>query len=128
MANLQQIDLPVAVDGELHVDGIAGEQALQLADEGDNRGQRRRAGIDPRFETEKSLEIVADSCGHSIGAARPIIIVDDVVGAAAARSARERHSGHGDTLEHGLHENLVVRVSVLCEGGDDLVDCIRDSL
>ena len=68
-AHLQQVELPVAADGELHIDRVAREKGFELADEGDDRCQRGGQASRPRFEAEKGLEIVAGTGRHTIGSA-----------------------------------------------------------
>ena len=58
-ADLQQVELPVVVDGELHVDASSHAKGFELGNKSDDRRERRWAGIGPRFEAEKGLEIVA---------------------------------------------------------------------
>ena len=110
-ADLQKVEPPVVADGKFQVDGITPEKSFKFADEGDDRPQRRWAGIRPRFEAKKSLEIVAYTGGHAIGQAGTVVVIDNEIGAAAG-AAREGHPGHRHAVKHGLHEDLVVVASV----------------
>ena len=122
-ADLQKVELPVVADGEFHVDCITRQKGFELADQSDDRRQRRRAGIRPRFEAKKSLEIVADTGGHAIGQAGTVVVIDNEIGAAAG-TAREDHPGHRHAVKHGLHEDLVVVASVIGERVNHPVDCL----
>ena len=122
LADLQKIQLAVAVDREFHVDGVAAEGALELGHERNHRGKRGRTGVGARAKAEEGLEIVAGAGGDHVGAAGAIVVVHHIVGASAARQAREGDARHRDALEHGLHENLVVRAGGRAKRGDDFPD------